>query len=192
MNLSEEEYESELNEFLPPQENASAYDLWKIHLEKRTLRQEYLEKWNQTVAATGTGRPIDAIIAPVSANASAPHGFNRYVWLHVTVRIMYELLTHTHLDPQHIHLSGTPLTIRHVPSLSPRLFQVSMGRSHLTRSLGTVTRRTMSNVRATLTQNLTNTASDQSYRRAIEICECPSGIAVGGTPGGRRGCHCDD
>ncbi|KAI0812796.1 general amidase [Irpex lacteus] len=77
MDISEDEADAETNVFLPPQENVSAYDLWKIHLEKRTLRQEYLDQWNETVGATGTGRPMDAIIAPVSANASAPHGFNR-------------------------------------------------------------------------------------------------------------------
>lgn len=77
MDISEDEADAETNVFLPPQENVSAYDLWKIHLEKRTFRQEYLDQWNETVGATGTGRPMDAIIAPVSANASAPHGFNR-------------------------------------------------------------------------------------------------------------------
>ncbi|KAI0341997.1 general amidase [Trametopsis cervina] len=77
MDLSEEEITSELNAFLPPIENVSAYDMWQVHLEKRTHREEYLKRWNETVNVTGTGRPMDAIIAPVSAGASAPHGFNK-------------------------------------------------------------------------------------------------------------------
>ncbi|KAI0695526.1 general amidase [Cytidiella melzeri] len=77
MNLSDEEINSEANTFLPPLTSVSAYDLWKLHLEKRTFRQEYLEQWNATSTMTGTGRPMDAIISPVSANAPAPHGFNR-------------------------------------------------------------------------------------------------------------------
>ncbi len=84
MDISEDEADAETNVFLPPQGDVSAYDLWKIHLEKRTFRQEYLDQWNETVGATGTGRPMDAIIAPVSANASAPHGFNRSV-VHIAI-----------------------------------------------------------------------------------------------------------
>lgn len=79
MDLEEEEAKGEVNTFLPPQKDAMAYDLWKWHLEKRTLREEYLDQWNKTVGYTGTGRPMDAVIAPVAANTATPHGFNRYV-----------------------------------------------------------------------------------------------------------------
>ena len=81
MDLSEEEEEAsgEVNTFLPPQKDASAYDLWKWHLEKRMLREEYLDQWNKTVGDTETRRPMDAVIAPVAANTATPHGFNRYV-----------------------------------------------------------------------------------------------------------------
>jgi amidase len=86
MNIWDEEDDAP-NQFLPPQENVSAYDLWKSHLAKRTLREEYLEVWNETEANTGTGRPIDAIIAPVSIHASAPHGYNRSVFAAYTMSL---------------------------------------------------------------------------------------------------------
>ena len=78
MDLSEEKAAGEVNTFLPPQKDATAYDLWKWHLEKRTLREEYLDQWNKTIGDTETGRPMDAVIAPVAANTATPHGFNRY------------------------------------------------------------------------------------------------------------------
>ncbi|KAK0198954.1 general amidase [Armillaria mellea] len=55
----------------------SAYQLWQVQKEKRNLRQEYLEYWQATEKITGTGRPVDAIIAPVAPYAAPPHGLNR-------------------------------------------------------------------------------------------------------------------
>jgi len=43
---------------------------------KRDLQQEYLEYWQSSVHATGTGRPVDAIISPVAPYAAPPHGLN--------------------------------------------------------------------------------------------------------------------
>ncbi|KAF9461721.1 general amidase [Collybia nuda] len=54
----------------------SAYDLWKLHREKRELRKSHLEHWKKTVERTGTGRPVDAIISPTIAYTPAPHGLN--------------------------------------------------------------------------------------------------------------------
>ena len=65
------------NSFLPHQENVTAHALWQFQRAKTTLRQEYLERWNETVSATGTGRPVDAIISPMSLYGGAPpHGKN--------------------------------------------------------------------------------------------------------------------
>ncbi|KAK0466411.1 general amidase [Desarmillaria tabescens] len=55
----------------------SAYQLWQVQKQKRNLRQEYLEHWQATEKITGTGRPVDAIIAPVAPYAAPPHGLNR-------------------------------------------------------------------------------------------------------------------
>uniref|UniRef100_A0A0W0FPE1 Amidase domain-containing protein n=1 Tax=Moniliophthora roreri TaxID=221103 RepID=A0A0W0FPE1_MONRR len=62
-----------------PTKSKSAYELWQAQKRQRTLREEYLQHWNETVSSTGTGRPVDAIIAPVSPFAGTPHGKN-YVY----------------------------------------------------------------------------------------------------------------
>lgn len=54
----------------------SAYDLWQLHKKKRELRKSHLDHWEKTVERTGTGRPIDAIIAPVAPYTAVPHGLN--------------------------------------------------------------------------------------------------------------------
>ncbi|KDQ63717.1 hypothetical protein JAAARDRAFT_148343 [Jaapia argillacea MUCL 33604] len=55
----------------------SAYKLWQLHKRKRELRKEYLDLWEKTIEVTETGRPIDAIIAPVAPYAAPPHGMNK-------------------------------------------------------------------------------------------------------------------
>ena len=66
------------NAFLPFQKNVSVFNLWQHQKRKLALRQEYLEHWNNTVKATGTGRPVDALISPVIPYGGAPpHGFSR-------------------------------------------------------------------------------------------------------------------
>ncbi|KIP02574.1 hypothetical protein PHLGIDRAFT_130680 [Phlebiopsis gigantea 11061_1 CR5-6] len=54
----------------------TAYELWQLHKEKRMLRKSHLDYWEATKAVTGTGRPVDAIIAPAVATAACPHGTN--------------------------------------------------------------------------------------------------------------------
>ncbi|EEB92402.1 hypothetical protein MPER_09094, partial [Moniliophthora perniciosa FA553] len=54
----------------------SAYELWQAQKRQRALREEYLQHWNETISSTGTGRPVDAIIAPVSHGAGIAHGKN--------------------------------------------------------------------------------------------------------------------
>ncbi|KAF8314220.1 general amidase [Clavulina sp. PMI_390] len=58
---------------VPPK---SAFELWQLHAERRTLQKEYLDHWNATKGVTGTGRPVDAIISPVAAYPAPPHGYN--------------------------------------------------------------------------------------------------------------------
>ncbi|KAI0344211.1 general amidase [Trametopsis cervina] len=54
----------------------SAYDLWQLHKEKRTLRKSHLDYWQATASSTGTGRPVDAIISPAVGSTACPHGTN--------------------------------------------------------------------------------------------------------------------
>ncbi|KZT68822.1 amidase [Daedalea quercina L-15889] len=54
----------------------NAYELWQQHKQKRDLRQSHLDHWEATVARTGTGRPVDAIISPVAPYTACPHGCN--------------------------------------------------------------------------------------------------------------------
>jgi len=58
-------------------EPATAYKVWQAQKLKTKLRQEYMAHWNATVATTGTGRPVDAIISPCAPYTAPPHGLNR-------------------------------------------------------------------------------------------------------------------
>ena len=68
------------NSFLPPQENVTVFTLWQVQKARTILRREHLNYWNNTVSATGTGQPVDAIICPASPYGGAPpHGKNLLV-----------------------------------------------------------------------------------------------------------------
>lgn len=56
---------------------ADAYGLWQHQKRKTELREMYLDHWNATVAKTGTGRPVDAIVLPVAPFPAPPHGLYR-------------------------------------------------------------------------------------------------------------------
>ena len=58
---------------------AARGQLWQLHQEKRALRKSHLDHWEATVARTGTGRPVDAILSPAVAYAACPHGCNTCV-----------------------------------------------------------------------------------------------------------------
>jgi amidase len=63
----------------PSPDGITAYQLWQLHKKKRDLRKEYLDHWESTAQATGTGRPVDAIISPVAPYAAPPHGMTTFV-----------------------------------------------------------------------------------------------------------------
>lgn len=65
--------------FRPRIGGLTAYQLWQTQKARSDLRTTYLEHWNNTVASTGTGRPVDAIICPAAPYAATPHGKNRLV-----------------------------------------------------------------------------------------------------------------
>ncbi|KAH7915795.1 general amidase [Hygrophoropsis aurantiaca] len=64
--------------FRPSKDGISAYQLWQVQKKRRMVRQEYTDLWEASVARTGTGRPIDAIICPAAPFTATPHGLNRY------------------------------------------------------------------------------------------------------------------
>ncbi|KAI8995604.1 general amidase [Trametes punicea] len=55
----------------------SAYELWQLQKTRIALREEYLAHWRATAASTGTGRLVDAIIAPVAPFPPPPHGMTK-------------------------------------------------------------------------------------------------------------------
>ncbi|KAH9951542.1 general amidase [Amylocystis lapponica] len=52
----------------------SAYQLWQIQKQRLILRQEYLDNLQKSVELTGTGRPLDALIAAGAPFPAPPHG----------------------------------------------------------------------------------------------------------------------
>jgi amidase len=41
----------------------------EVNLKLRQLKQDYMDYWNSTAAQTSTGRPVDAVLSPVTATA---------------------------------------------------------------------------------------------------------------------------
>lgn len=68
-----------------PQANAS--DIMAANIAHREAKREYMEYWNSTAEQTGTGRPVDAIIAPLAPFAAARPGMYSYygysAWVNV-------------------------------------------------------------------------------------------------------------
>jgi amidase len=52
-------------------EQYTASAIAAVNVQKRQYQKEYMEYWNSTAAYTGTGRPVDAIIAPLAPFAAA-------------------------------------------------------------------------------------------------------------------------
>ena len=58
---------------------ANASDIMATNIEKREAQKEYMEYWNSTAELTGTGQPVDAIIAPLAPfPAAREHGYTYY------------------------------------------------------------------------------------------------------------------
>ncbi|EPQ61159.1 amidase [Gloeophyllum trabeum ATCC 11539] len=60
----------------PEKKMLTAWELWQLHKEKRSLRKAQLDHWQATANQTGTGRPVDAIISPAAPYVAPPHGLN--------------------------------------------------------------------------------------------------------------------
>lgn len=60
-------------------EQANASKFAATNVLKREYQKEYLEYWNSTADATASGRPVDALIAPVAPFAAArPMSYKYY------------------------------------------------------------------------------------------------------------------
>ncbi|BEJ12517.1 hypothetical protein CspHIS471_0209770 [Cutaneotrichosporon sp. HIS471] len=62
-------------------------DLWTLQAERNAYNKGMLDAWNATAEITGTGRPIDGLISPVTAYASCP----RYTFAHVTYTSVWNI-----------------------------------------------------------------------------------------------------
>jgi len=57
----------------------TASEIAAVNVGKREYQREYLEYWNSTASLTGTGRPVEAIIAPLAPfPAARPDMYDYY------------------------------------------------------------------------------------------------------------------
>ena len=62
-----------------PSEMMNAKHIAATNVAKREYQKEYMDYWNSTKDLTDTGRPVDAVIAPLAPFASArPESYNYY------------------------------------------------------------------------------------------------------------------
>jgi amidase len=54
-----------------PIKEFTASEIAAVNVAKRQYQKEYMDYWNSTASLTGTGRPVDAVIAPVAVFAAA-------------------------------------------------------------------------------------------------------------------------
>ncbi|KAF2009501.1 amidase [Aaosphaeria arxii CBS 175.79] len=66
----------------------SASEIAATNVEIRQLRKQYLEYWNDTVKQTSTGRPVDAVIAPVAPFPAARPGLYNYYGYSAFVNVL--------------------------------------------------------------------------------------------------------
>lgn len=61
-----------------PVAEATATHIAQTNLDHRKWKKEYMDAWNSTASATGTGKPMDAIIAPLAPYPAARPGL--FLW----------------------------------------------------------------------------------------------------------------
>ena len=70
-----------------PRRQYTASEIAQNNIEIREFRKEYMERWNETEQATGTGRPVDAIISPVAPSPSTEplryRYYNYTTWVNI-------------------------------------------------------------------------------------------------------------
>ncbi|KAE8445125.1 hypothetical protein EG329_013727 [Mollisiaceae sp. DMI_Dod_QoI] len=70
------------------QEQYTASKIAANNVAKRAYQKEYMEYWNSTSTITGTGRPIDAVIAPLAPFAAARPDMYKYYGLSAWVNMV--------------------------------------------------------------------------------------------------------
>lgn len=60
------------------QDEYTASMISAVNIEKREFQKSYMDYWNSTIDITGTGRPVDAIIAPLAPFAAARPDMYKY------------------------------------------------------------------------------------------------------------------
>lgn len=55
-------------------EKKTASQIAALNVRKREYQKEYMDYWNSTAALTGTGRPVDGVICPISPQAATIPG----------------------------------------------------------------------------------------------------------------------
>lgn len=71
-----------------PSPQANASDIMAANIEKRQAQKEYMEYWNSTAEKSGTGRPVDAVIAPLAPFPAARPGKYEYYGYSVWVNLL--------------------------------------------------------------------------------------------------------
>ncbi|KAG4428877.1 hypothetical protein IFR05_015638 [Cadophora sp. M221] len=60
----------------------------EVNVQKRQFQKEYMEYWNRTSSITGTGRPVDAVIAPLAPFAAARPDMYKYYGYSIWVNLL--------------------------------------------------------------------------------------------------------
>lgn len=81
-----------LKDFESASANASANpplvgDLWALQAERLAYSKQALDHWMASASLTGTGRPFDGVISPVTAYAACPH----HTFEHVTYTSIWNI-----------------------------------------------------------------------------------------------------
>ncbi|KAM0787774.1 hypothetical protein ACM66B_003829 [Microbotryomycetes sp. NB124-2] len=64
----------------PNAKHLSTWEYWQVARRKQLYIKEHLDHWEATKSRTGTGRPVDAIIAPVGAGPAHLHRHFQYIY----------------------------------------------------------------------------------------------------------------
>ena len=70
LGLSGEPQPEQIGVNRPPGEQKTVLEVAAINIAKRSYQKAYLEYWNSTKQLTSTGRPIDAVLCPVTAHSA--------------------------------------------------------------------------------------------------------------------------
>lgn len=70
LSLSGEPQPEQIGVNNPPAEQKTVLEVAAVNIAKRNYQKEYLDYWNSTQELTQTGRPVDAVLSPVTAHSA--------------------------------------------------------------------------------------------------------------------------